>query len=66
MHKRQYSNKITEKTKYITFEQGTERYSLGRTTLMKIAKENGALCKIGKSSRLKLDKMDEIMESCIV
>lgn len=65
MRKPQYSNKNTEKTRYITYEQASERYQLGRSSLIKIANECGAIRKIGRSVRLNLDVMDEAIESYV-
>ena len=63
MRKPQYSSEITERTKLITYEQASERYQLGRTSLIRIANECGAIRKIGRSVRLNLDVMDEAIES---
>lgn len=65
MNRKKYSSEITENTKYITFEKASERYQLGRTSLIRIANECGAIRKIGRSVRLNLDVMDEAIESYV-
>lgn len=49
--------------KFITYEEAKERYSLGETTLRQMAKDCGALYKIGKAARINMDIMDSYLES---
>lgn len=50
---------ITDNAILLTMEQAKERYSLCYQTIMKLAKESGALIKIGKSTRFNRQKLDE-------
>ena len=65
MNRKKYSSEINERTKLITYEQASERYQLGRSSLIKIANECGAIRKIGRSVRLNLEVMDEAIESYV-
>lgn len=54
---------VSDRKKYITYSEAAERYGLGETTLRKMAKDCGALYKIGKAARIKVDVFDEYMET---
>lgn len=47
----------------ISYEEATERYNLGVTTLRKMAKDCKALYKIGRSARINIEIMDKYMET---
>lgn len=56
-------HEITNNTMLITYEQARERYNLGRNVVMKLAKESGALVKIGKAARVDVETMDNYIKS---
>jgi hypothetical protein len=49
--------------RFLSMEEAKVRYALGETTLRKLAKDCGAVYKIGKSMRIRLDVMDSYMET---
>ena len=55
--------KISERKKYLTYEEAGQRYGLGETTLRRMAKECKALYKIGRSARIKMETFDQYFES---
>lgn len=55
--------KKKEDVKLITYKEACERYSLGISTIQKIAKESGALRKIGKSARVNVSVMDAYLDT---
>ena len=55
--------RINDRMKYITYEQAQERYGLGETTLRKMAIDCGALYKVGRAARIKVDTMDKYFET---
>lgn len=60
MHKSNYI--FTEgTTKFCTPEQATKRYHLTRQVIVEIAKEGGALLKIGRSTRIDVDALDRYL-----
>lgn len=48
---------MTQK-KLITFKEASERYSMGISTIRKLAKKSGAFRKIGKCARIDVSVMD--------
>jgi hypothetical protein len=60
MNKSNYSNEIT---KLATVEQAKERYKLSRNTLIKIAEENNAVCRFGRSVRIDVEVFDKAIEN---
>ena len=61
MHNENYT-KGKDVTKLGTLEEATARYRLGATTVRKVAKELGALYKIGRVVRVDIPKMDAGIE----
>lgn len=59
MNKASYSNNIS---KLATVNQARERYKLSRNLLMKIAEDNGAVYRIGRTVRLDIPKLDKAIE----
>ena len=55
--------RMDERVKYIDYEEAKERYGLGETTIRKMAKECGALYKIGKAARIRVDVFDKYIET---
>lgn len=53
----------SEPTEYMTQKEAQERYRLSRVSVMKYAKEAGAVRKIGKSTRINVKVMDSFIES---
>lgn len=51
--------------RFLTVEEAKLRYALGKTTLRVIAKDCGALYKIGKSVRIRMDIMDEYLDTFV-
>lgn len=49
--------------RYLTLEDGQERWSLGQTTLRRLAKEAGAWIEIGRSRRIDVPRMDDYLDS---
>ena len=60
MNKPKYSNTIT---KLATVPQAEERYKLGRTKLMEIAEDNGAVRPIGRAVRIDIPAMDRAISN---
>jgi hypothetical protein len=60
MNKSNYSNEIT---KLATVEQAKERYKLSRNTLIKIAEENNAVRRFGRSVRIDVEVFDKAIEN---
>ena len=59
MHKGKFSNDIT---KLATAAQAQERYKLSRTTLMRIAENEGAVRRIGRSVRIDITVLDKAIK----
>ena len=55
--------KTNNKGILITYKQACERYNLGMNTVQRLAREAGALVKIGKSARIDIAKMDSFVLS---
>lgn len=66
MNKRDSKKIVNERMRkmqrFITFDEAKVRYALGITTLRKMAKDCGALYKVGRSARIRMDIMDEYMD----
>lgn len=60
MNQAGYSDKIE---KLATVKQASERYKLGRTKLMQIAEDSGAIRRIGRIVRIDIPKMDKAIET---
>lgn len=60
MNKKSYSNDIV---KLATVEQARERYKLSRNLLIKIAEDNGAVRRIGRTVRIDIPLMDKALNS---
>ena len=60
MNKASYSNSIS---KLATVDEARERYRLGRNLLMKIAEDNNAIRRFGKSVRIDIPVMDKAIEN---
>ena len=60
MNKPQYSNLLT---KLGTVPQACERYKIGRTKLMEIAENEGAVRRIGRSVRIDIPLMDSAISN---
>lgn len=60
MNKSSYN---TEITRLATLDEARQRYRLGRTKMMEIAKENGAYRKFGKVVRIDTLVMDKAIEN---
>lgn len=48
--------------KYITIKTATQRYSLCRNTIVRLAKDAEALYKIGRAVRIDSEKLDQYLE----
>ena len=48
---------------FLNYEEASARYGLGETSLRKMAKECHALYKIGGAARIRIDTMDQYIES---
>ncbi|MBO7283822.1 MAG: hypothetical protein J6U71_02020 [Bacteroidales bacterium] len=59
MQKAQYSNQID---KLATISQAVERYKIGRTKLVQIAEQAGAIRRFGRMVRIDIPKMDAEIE----
>ena len=59
MNKANYSNVII---KFGTIAQCCERYKIGRTMMMKLARECDAVKKIGRSVRIDVSKIDAFLD----
>lgn len=57
------SKRIQDRKKYITYEEAEDRYGLGETTLRRMAKDCGALYKIGRAARIKVETFDTYFET---
>ena len=55
--------KTNNKGILITYKQACERYNLGMNTVQRLAREAGALVKIGKSARIDIAKIDSLVMS---
>lgn len=55
MNKPKYSDAVT---KLGTIKQATERYKIGRTKLMEIAENEGAVRRIGRAVRIDIPTLD--------
>lgn len=55
--------RISDRQKYITYEEAFIRYGLGETTIRKMAKDCDALYKIGRAARIKVEVFDEYFET---
>lgn len=60
MNKASYSNDVV---KLATIEQARERYKLSRNLLMKIAENEGAVRRIGRSVRIDIPLMDSAINN---
>lgn len=60
MNKANFSNTIT---KLATVPQAKERYKLGRTMLMKVAEDNDAIRRFGRSVRIDIQVMDKAIKN---
>lgn len=58
--KANYSNVVT---KYATINQASERYKLGRTKLMEIARKEECLRYFGRAPRIDVPKLDRALEN---
>lgn len=68
MYKRnQFSDEVLlgigTKKKFVRYEEGAKLYSMGIGTFQKIAKEAGAVYKVGRISLVNTEIIDEYMES---
>ncbi len=52
-----------EKGILLTYKDACKRYNLGMNTVQRLAREAGALVKIGKSARIDIAKMDSFVLS---
>ena len=59
MHKAHYSSEIT---KLATMGMVSERYKLGKNTILQLADEAHAVIKIGRSVRYDVAKLDKLIE----
>ena len=48
--------------RYLSMKTATQRYNLCRNTLYKLAKDAGALYKIGRAVRVDSEKLDKFLE----
>lgn len=55
--------RVSERQKYIGYPEAKIRYGLGETMLRKMAKDCGALYKIGKAARIKVEVFDQYYET---
>ena len=53
----------TMKKKYVRYEEGAERYSIGITKFMQLAREAGAVIKVDRISLVNCDKFEAFLES---
>lgn len=60
MNKANYSDALT---KLATVEQAKERYKIGRTKLMQIAEDNGAVRRFGRIVRIDIEAFDKAIEN---
>ncbi len=60
MHKAYYTDEIQ---KLATVSQASERYKIGRTKLMEIAGEVGAVRRIGRMVRIDIPVMDKGLDN---
>ena len=60
MNKPKYSNNVV---KLATMEQARERYKLSRNLLLKIAEDNGAVRRIGRTVRIDIPRMDDAINN---
>ena len=60
MNKSNFSNNVT---KLATVPQAVERYKLSRNTLMRIADNENAVRRFGKSVRIDVQKLDEAINN---
>lgn len=51
------------KKRYVTYQEGAEIFSLGISTLIRLARESNSLVKIGRSARIDLEKLDCYLNS---
>lgn len=61
MNKAQYSDK---EGKLATTKQAVEMYKIGRTKLIEIAKQAGAIRRFGRMIRIDIQKLNEYIENC--
>lgn len=59
MNKAKYSDQIV---KLATLPQAVERYKIGRTKLMQIAEQAGAVKRFGRMVRIDIPKLDAEIE----
>lgn len=59
MNKASYSNDVS---KLATIEQARERYKLSRNLLMRIAENENAVRRFGRSVRIDIPEMDKAIE----
>lgn len=55
--------RVTDRKKFMTYEEAIERYGLGETTLRKMAKDCDALYKVGRAARIKIEVFDAYFET---
>ena len=60
MNKAKFDNTVT---RLATVPQAKERYKIGRTKLMQIAEDNGAVRRFGRSVRIDVLVMDKAIEN---
>lgn len=49
--------------KYVTYSEGAEIYSLGISSLIRLARDSKSLVKIGRSARIDVEKLDCYLNS---
>lgn len=55
----------TNTGRFISIKAGEERYSLCRNKLTKTAKDAQAFCKIGRTARIDVEKLDEYFSNVL-
>ena len=50
------------KKKFVRYKEGAELYSMGMTKFQEIAKESGAVYKVGQLCLVNIDTLDEYLE----
>ncbi len=58
-----HHEKLSSRKKFIRCKAGVERYSLGRTKLVEIAREAGAVIKIDNTLLIDVETLDKYLET---
>ena len=52
---------LTDPVKLATIREAQERYRLGRTSVVKLAQEHGAIRRFGRSLRIDVELLDSVL-----